>query len=238
MNKDALIYYSYIYNGDYYKIYQAIIENKPYQKLEIENVITILDKDYPQEFLYLKEKPFVLYYKGNLDLLHKRKIAIVGSRNINDKFFDITKIVSDKLKNKYTLVSGLALGVDSIVHKANTNNTIAILGCGINYYYPLKNKLLQQEIENYGLVLSEYPNDTLPLKHHFRFRNRMIAALGDKLLVTYARKNSGTFITINYALNLNKEIYVVPCDIFEDSYNNHLINEGANILFLKDLELI
>lgn len=239
MNKDALIYYSHKYNGEYSQIIKAIQKQEKYEILNLKNVITILDKEYPKEFLSLQQKPLVLYYKGNIDLLKCEKIGIVGSRNINqNNQMNIIKIM-DELNPEYVTVSGLARGVDTLVHRHTKNyRSIAILGCGIDYYYPKENKCLYQILENKGLIISEYPKNVKPLKYHFPFRNRLIVALSKFLIIPHIKKQSGTMISVDYALDLGKEVYVSSVNFLDEAfcYNNQLIKEGANILTISDLK--
>lgn len=238
MNKDALIYYSFKYNGEYNAIVKAIKNDEPYKILKLDNVFTILDKCYPAEFLTLDNPPFVLYYKGDLSLLKKNKVAVVGSRIIDDKIKNNTIKIVDELNKNYITVSGLAKGVDAIAHFYCKNyQSIAFLGCGIDYIYPLENKYLYDLLTKNGLIISEYPKDVAPLKYHFPFRNRLIVALGLFLVVPFIKDKSGTMTSVEMALNLGKEIYVLGMNLLDDEYcyNNKLIKEGANILTLDDL---
>lgn len=238
MNKEALIYYSYIYRGDYHKIVKAIANAEPYHKIDIKNCFTIYDDVYPKEFLELKKPPFVIYYYGNLSLLKKDKVSIVGSRKVSKNGCFTTKKITDYLKQKYVIVSGMAKGVDSIAHvSAIDSGSIAVIGSGIDYIYPKENKALYYSLIKNGLVLSEYPKDVLPYAYHFPFRNRLIVALGKKLVITHSRINSGTFTSVNEALELGRDIYVAPYHFLDDDSDgsNVLIEEGANIITINNL---
>jgi DNA processing protein len=142
------------------------------------------------------------------------------------------------LAKKYVIVSGLAKGIDALSHleSLRVNSTIAILGCGIDYVYPVENKTLYRSIEENGLILSEYPSLSLPLKHHFPHRNRIVAALGKAVVVIQADLKSGTMITVNEALNLGKEVYTIPYELssIEGQGCNLLIQQGANMILDDD----
>lgn len=240
MNKDALIYYSYKHDGDYNKILKAIKNKEDYQKIEVD-AITIFDDEYPKDFFKLKNPPFVFYYKGDLRLLKKRKISIVGSRIINEYSKSVTSFIVKNLIDRYVTCSGLAKGIDSLVHSLSLETgTIAIIGCGIKYIYPKENKTLYENIKQKGLIISEYPDFVKPYAKNFPFRNRLIAALGEKIIVPSCKENSGTMYTVNEALELNKVIYACPTNFFENEFTgcNQLIQEGAEILMFNEISQI
>ena len=127
----------------------------------------------------------------------------------------------------------MAKGIDAVAHYQAIKNgrSIGILGCGIDRVYPKENLMLFQLMKDHQLLLSEYPGLVAPHRHHFPFRNRLIAALGSCLIVTEAQIKSGTLLTVNEALELNREVYVVPYNLGnEESGCNYLIKQGANII--------
>lgn len=230
MNRELLISYSFYYSGEYDKIINAINNKTNVPLVNVPNTITIFDDEYPKEFLNLKYPPLVLYYHGNLSLLKESSISVVGSRLPCEYALKATKYLVLNNQDK-VIISGLAKGIDACAHE-NATKTIGILGCGIDYVYPKCNLELIERIKNTGLVLSEYPAFTKPLGYHFPFRNRIIACLGQKLYVMQSNIKSGTMSTINEALELGREVRVLPYDIFNEfGYNNnHLINEGAMMI--------
>lgn len=230
MDRNKLISYSFYNLGEYDKIIKAINENADVPLVNISNVITIFDSEYPKSLLHLRYPPMVLYYKGNLELLKEDAIAIVGSRNPCEYALHATKALVKANKDK-VIVSGLAKGIDACAH-INAKKTIGILGCGIDYIYPRCNYDLIKQMEIEGLILSEYPSFSKPLGYHFPFRNRLIACLSSKTYVMQSTLKSGTMTTVNEALELGREIKVLPYDIFNSfgANNNHLIYEGANII--------
>ena len=227
MNRELLISYSFYYLGEYDKILKAINENIDVPIVNIPNAITIFDEEYPKQLLNLKCPPMVLYYKGNLNLLKDEAIGIVGSRQACEYAIKATECLVQANCNK-VIVSGLAKGIDACAHE-NALKTIGILGCGIDYIYPRCNYDLIKKVEKNGLLLSEYPGMSKPLGYHFPFRNRLIACLSSKVYVMQSTFASGTMTTINEALELGKEVRVLPYDIFNvfGENNNHLIYEGA-----------
>jgi len=235
MNKDKLISYSYFFNGEYDQIVKAIRENIDVPIVDIANCLTIFDSNYPKRLLNLTKPPLVLYYKGNIDLINEECISVVGSRNACDYALEATKYLVMN-KNDNVIVSGLAKGIDACAHEY-AKKTIGVLGCGIDYVYPLVNKDLFKRICNNGLIISEYPANVKPLAYHFPFRNRIISALSNDVYVMQSSKLSGTMTTINEALEIGANIKVLPYSIFDENgiHNNHLINEGAQMIEREEI---
>ena len=237
MNKEKLIAYSLFYDGEYFAILKAIQNNIEVPNIIVENAITIFDDIYPKRLLDLKYPPFVLYYKGNLDLLKQENISIVGSRNACGYALKATKMLVDAHKDK-VIISGLALGIDRQAHVC-ASKSIGILGCGIDYIYPYKNLDIYQTLHNNGLLLSEYPLMVKPLAYHFPFRNRIIASLTETVYIMQSNANSGTMTTVNEALELGRNIKVLPYDIFNEYgiNNNRLIYEGAEPIVIDNIAI-
>ena len=143
------------------------------------------------------------------------------------------KLVIDLVNNGYSIISGLAKGIDAIAHKTcleNDGNTIAVIGSGLNYIYPKENYYLYKEIGKNGLIISEYPDFVKPIAFHYPSRNRIIAGICDSILVTEAKNKSGTMITVKYGLDCGKDIFAVPSEACLDSGCNKLIKEGAQLV--------
>ncbi|MCR4854792.1 MAG: DNA-protecting protein DprA [Erysipelotrichaceae bacterium] len=235
MNREKLISYSFYCGGEYGEILKAVREDRDVRCLRIENALTIFDDGYPKELLDLKYPPFVLYYKGDLKLLCEEKYAIVGSRDPCAYALKATEGLARHHKDK-VLVSGLAKGIDACAHR-NAEKTIGILGCGIDYIYPRCNEDLIRDVAERGLILSEYPSLSKPLAFHFPFRNRIIAALSQKVCIMQSRARSGTMTSVNEALELGRQICVLPYDIFteEGVQNNQMIYEGAQPILREEI---
>ncbi len=202
-------------------------------KYEIKE-LNINDERYPAKLRCIYNPPTKLYYIGDLDLLNNKSLAIIGCRNASKYGLKIAGIFSQELsKEKVTIISGFARGIDSEAHKKAINNegkTIAILGNGIDIIYPWENEdLFVDIISKGGLILSEFEAGTKPLKENFPKRNRLVSGLSDGVIVVEAKRRSGTMITVDYALEQGKDVYVVPGNI--DSLNsegtNELIKQGA-----------
>ncbi len=235
--RNLLISLAIKYQGDYFKIKKAI-KNKEMasENIATQKAITILDQEYPKQLLDLEYPPLVLFYQGNISLLKNDLIAVVGSRNYSEYGKRCTIDIVERLNKEYVIVSGLAKGIDSIAH-IHAEKSIAVLGNGLNCYYPYENKNLYHQMQNSQLIISEYPLDVKPRKHHFPFRNRIIAALCRSIIVTEASYKSGTMITVNEGLTLNRDIYAVPYG-YDESVNcgtNILIQQGANILTQENI---
>ena len=201
-------------------------------------------KYYPGRLRNIDDPPKELYCLGNLELLnYKNNIAMIGSRNCSSYGERAAKDFAYNLaKEDICIVSGLAKGIDSFSHIGALNakgKTIAVLGSGLDNIYPKENiKLVEEIIKNNGLVISEYPLGTKPLKYHFPARNRIISGLSDSILVVEARKNSGTNITVDFALEQGKDVFVIPGNIYSKTSDgtNFLITEGAiPVLSYKDV---
>ncbi|WWY80920.1 DNA-processing protein DprA [Pediococcus pentosaceus] len=204
-------------------------------------ILTILDEMYPKLLREIYCPPTVLFYNGNLSLLsHQRTIAIVGARMMTSYGEQAIKcLIPGVVANQLTTVSGLAKGVDALVHEAtlaNAGSTIAVIGNGLDITYPKQNAQLQNRIQKEGLILSEYPQGARPLRHHFVERNRIIAGLTTATCVVEARKNSGSLITASLALTENRNVLAIPGSIFSGNSQgtNQLIAAGARPLIELD----
>ena len=250
--KTILVSLANLYEGNWDDMYKHIASNKKISEEEVlksfsninSKVITIMDSDlYPKDFNHISHPPFVLFYYGNISLLKaKNRLAVVGSRQCSNYGKKITETILNELHNKIdtlTIVSGMARGIDAIAMRTaikNGDNVIAVLGSGIDNPYPKENVDIYDYCKNSqkGLVISEYPLITKPFKENFPVRNRIIAGLCDCLFVPEAEIKSGTSISIKYALEDGKEIFVAPHQLFSNSLNNILLRDGAGICINAD----
>ncbi|MBN2816252.1 MAG: DNA-protecting protein DprA [Campylobacterales bacterium] len=176
----------------------------------------------------IKQYPKQLFYKGDISLVDKFKISIVGSRQPNQYARHKTQELVSKLTNVgVCIVSGGAIGIDAIAHKAaGASNTIMVAATGLDKRYPAINAKLIEELEHNGLVLSQFEAGTPSRKYNFVLRNEVVVALGEVLIVSYADKNSGTMRSVEYALKMGKKVYVLPHRIGESEGTNKLLEEG------------
>ncbi|PHQ65190.1 MAG: DNA processing protein DprA [Sulfurimonas sp.] len=185
-------------------------------------------QDHIFELEAMKSYPKKLFYSGNLELLKKTKISIIGSRKPSKYSRSLTHQLSSSLsRNGICIVSGGAMGIDAIAHKgAGESNTISVLPCGINIKYPAINKNLLSNIEKDGLLLSQFEEDFRATPWSFVVRNELVVALGDVLVVAEAELNSGSMRSIEFALKMNKDIYVFAHRIGESVATNELLKSG------------
>ncbi|MDQ7046209.1 MAG: DNA-processing protein DprA [Sulfurovum sp.] len=176
----------------------------------------------------MKKYPKTLFYKGNLTLLQRPKVSIVGTRNPSNYTREFTYSLARALgKRGVCIVSGAAMGVDAIAHAgAGEDNTIAVLGNGLDIRYPMLNKSLIENIEKNGLLMSQFDDGFRATGWSFVVRNELVVALGDILIVTEADLKSGSMRSIEYALKMGKEIFVLPQRLGESLGTNTLLSEG------------
>jgi DNA processing protein len=177
----------------------------------------------------MKHYPKELYYKGDLSLLKRRRVAIVGSRKPNQYARELThKLASSLAAAGVVVVSGGAIGTDIIAHKgAGAKNTIMVAGTGLDKRYPAINKNVIEEIEQQGLVLSQFRSGVASKRYNFPLRNELLVALGEVLVVIYADRQSGSMRSVEYAKKMGKEIYVLPHRMGESDGTNDLLEEGS-----------
>ncbi|MDD2364647.1 MAG: DNA-processing protein DprA [Desulfuromonadaceae bacterium] len=198
-------------------------------------LVTYLSSDYPKSLFEIHDPPPFLYVKGKIRS-RELSIAIVGSRRATSYGLMTTGKLAEALAaNGVCIVSGLARGVDTAAHKGAINaggRTIGVLGCGVDNVYPPENRLLFEQMEESGCVVSEFPLGTQPLAENFPRRNRIISGLSRAVLVVEAAEKSGSLITAKYALEHGRDVYAVPGNIsFATSRGcNRLIKEGAKLV--------
>ena len=181
-----------------------------------------------QELEAMKKYPKKLFYKGNLKLLQKRKVSIIGTRRPNSYTKKFTHQLSQNLsKRDVIVVSGAAIGVDAIAHtSANSSNTIAVVANGLDIKYPAINTKLINSIEKDGLILSSYENGQMARNYTFVHRNEIVVALGEILIVTEADEKSGSLTSVKYALEMGKKVYTLPHRLNESLGTQKLVSKG------------
>jgi len=207
-------------------------------------ILCVDDADYPSRLREIPNPPPFIFVRGVLPLLHK-SIGVVGTRGMTDYGRMATeKMVGDLVRNGFTIVSGLALGVDACAHGTTLKNggpTVAVLGCGVDIIYPAEHSNLAERIlQNGGAIVSEHPLGTPALRHHFPLRNRIISGLSRGVLIVEGGVKSGALITARYALEQGREVFAVPNDITKRdlSGTNHLIRRGEAKLVEKAQDIL
>ena len=196
---------------------------------------SILDEIYPWDLSEIYNPPALLFYQGNIDLLELPKVAVVGSRDSSKLGNQSVQKIIKELNNELIIVSGLARGIDTAAHMAalqNGGRTIAVIGTGLDVFYPKANKKLQSYIGKNHLVLSEYGPGEQPLKFHFPERNRIIAGLSRGVIVAEAKMRSGSLITCERAMEEGRDVFAIPGSILDGKSDgcHHLIQEGAKCI--------
>ena len=202
------------------------------------HIMLLSDNDYPKLLREISSAPPILFIKGNKELLSKAQVAMVGSRgasNIGKQ--TASRFAAELSRLNFVVTSGLALGIDTASHQGalsvGKNTTIAVLGQGLNMIYPKQNcKLADSIVFNSGALVSEFPTGVMPLAINFPRRNRIISGLSLGVVVIEASINSGSLITVNYALEQGKEIFAVPGSIYDQNVQgcHKLIKQGAKLV--------
>ena len=221
------------------------------------DIISIYDEEYPRILKEIYDPPISLYCRGDKTILNQKAIGIVGCREATEYGKNAAKYFAYHLaKQEINIISGLAKGIDSYAHigaicaKKEENNppiksylhvekikgsgkTIAVVGNGLDIVYPKENEMLaKQIIEEGGAILSEYPLGIKPDKMNFPARNRIISGMSKGILVVEAKEKSGTLITVDFALEQGRDVFVVPGNInsLHSVGTNRLIQQGAKLV--------
>lgn len=223
-----------IISEEYRQDLDKYIEYMEKQKI---NMVTINDEEYPENLRVIDDHPMYLYTKGNIELLNKKAVAIVGTRNCTNYGKKVAYDMASKLvRSNIVVISGLAKGIDTFSHIGTLNkkaSTIAVLGSGIDEIYPKENKKLAQEILNKeGLIISEYIMGSKIEKTNFPARNRIISGISSGVLVVEAPRRSGALITADFALEQGKEVFAIPGNI------NNIFSKGTNQLLKEGAKLV
>lgn len=207
-------------------------------KLRGINHVTLDDERYPLLLAEIHDPPYIIFMKGDSSLIHRRALGIVGSRKSSRYTYESLKEIIPLLKN-LSVVSGLAYGADEAAHRLCLTNdipTIGVLAFGHDHHYPKSTYDLRTEMERHHLTISEYPPATSVDKWRFVARNRIIAGLSEGVLVTEAEEKSGSLITLEMAVNENRNTYCLPGNITSklSKGTNLRIQEGAEIVLTAE----
>ena len=195
-------------------------------------IITCFDDDYPALLKEIFDPPILLYVKGALPKDSAVYLAVVGSREASPHGLEMAAVMGRDLAGAgAVVVSGLARGIDSAAHRGalETGRTVAVLGCGLARMYPPENKKLAEDISKKGALVSEFAMKDGPELFHFPMRNRIISGLSRALVVVEAREKSGALITVGYALEQGRDVYVLPGNAGSKKTlgSNGLLKQGA-----------
>jgi DNA processing protein len=200
------------------------------------NVLTCRDAAYPARLKEIYDYPPVIYYRGSLLPVDEWCVAVVGTRRATVYGKQVTEeIVTDLARNRITIVSGLARGIDTIAHRSALEaggRSMAVFASGLDIVYPAENASLAHNIMEQGALISEYPLGTRPRAEYFPRRNRILSGLSLGVLITEAGDTSGAMITARMALEQNREVFAVPGSILSvvSRGTNGLIQEGAKLV--------
>lgn len=199
--------------------------------------LTYFDKNYPQLLKEIYDFPYIIFYKGNKQLFnYPHTLAVIGSRKSTSYTTQALEYLFPSFKQlKMTIISGLAYGADNVAHQVALKNqlpTIGVLGFGHSYHYPKSTFKTRESVEREGLVISEYPPHSPISRYKFPERNRLISGLARGLLIIEAEEISGSQITVDCALEQNRNVYVLPGSMFNPMTKSNLLRlqEGAQVV--------
>lgn len=192
------------------------------------------DDRYPEAFRQMNDPPALLFYQGDPDCLMGKCISIIGTRNASPNSVEATRKIARELSNSgVTIISGLAVGIDTAAHMGcleGTSPTAGLMACGLDVDYPVESSQLKERIiKQGGVLLSEYPPGCPAMSWHFQFRNRLIAALAKAVVMMEGRIRSGSMLTVQHALDQGKDVYAYPGNIGSEWAEgaHQLLREGA-----------
>lgn len=218
-------------------LFNTINPQEAWEKLEKRKISYTYygDEDYPEKFIDIPDPPFGIFYKGKLPESGSKSVAVIGTRACSSYgAYMAEKIAGELAERGVNIISGMALGIDGIAQQAALKaggKSYGVLGSGVDVIYPKSNENLYHQLILDGGVISEYPPSTEPKKWLFPPRNRLISALSDVVVVVEANEKSGTFITVDMALEQGREVYAVPgrCTDRMSTGCNRLLRQGAGL---------
>ncbi|MEN3365413.1 MAG: processing protein [Burkholderiales bacterium] len=199
-------------------------------------IVTLADAVYPAALLNIPDPPLLLYVKGRLDLLSRPAIAVVGSRNATAQGVANAEKFSEVLSHGgLTIISGLALGIDTAAHKGGLRgrgSTVAVIGTGADIVYPARNRGLAHQLADEGCIISEYPLGTPAIASNFPRRNRIVSGLSRGVLVIEAAAQSGSLITARMAGDQGRDVFAIPGSIHSP------LSKGCHLLIKQGAKLV
>ncbi len=231
---------------------RSILEQTVFRRAETElervinnnlDVLFFTDEAYPYRLKQCHDAPILIYKKGNIDLNKHRYLAVVGTRNASTYGKKLTAdLIDDCINKDIVIVSGMAFGIDIAAHRQAVKNkisTIAVLGHGLDIFYPAQHKETALAMLDNGCWLSEYPFETMPDRENFPSRNRIVAGMCDAVVVVEAAKKGGALITADIAHSYARDVFAYPGrigDTFSEGCNNLIrFNQGSLITSAADI---
>ncbi len=200
-------------------------------------LLTWDEPEYPARLREIYDPPPLLYVRGNIELLNRHLISVVGARRPTPYGNQMAERISKDLADRGLVISsGLARGIDASAHKGALNSatgaTIGVLGCGIDVVYPKENRKIFEQMEQRGAIISEFPIGTFPAPQNFPIRNRIIAGMALGVVVVEGAQYSGSLITARLAMEFGREVFGVPGHVTQPSSfgPNQLIKQGAKLV--------
>jgi DNA processing protein len=200
-------------------------------------LLTWDEPEYPSRLREIYDPPPLLYVKGNIELLNRHTISVVGARRPTPYGNQMAERLAKDLADRgLVIVSGLARGIDASAHRGALSSvngaTIGVLGCGIDVVYPKENKKIFAEMERRGAIISEFPMGTFPAPQNFPIRNRIIAGMALGVVIVEGAQYSGSLITARLAMEFGREVYGIPGNATQPSSfgPNQLIKQGAKLV--------
>ncbi len=237
--RDILLYFSIKYDGDWEKIFKAIESNEKIEPISFKEFkskyknkfITILDSKYPNNLKSISKPPFVIFFKGNLELLRKKAIWVFGISDIKVSQIKINKLIIETQENNLIIVNGEKYQFEKMINnkliKNNYSNQIIVKNSGIDFF-SRDNEALEKIIKNKGLIISEYPNIVFPTENKWIESNRIKTGLTKSMLLVNSLKNEFIFSILRNHIKENREIYCLeeknPNTL---NHNSTLIKNGA-----------
>lgn len=218
---------------------QPLCLAEEFERKEIK-LITRDNHTFPKQLLQITNIPCILYYCGDISLLSSKALAVVGSRRATQYGIKQAKDMSMQLAGcGLTIISGMARGIDAAAHEGALEargKTVAVMGSGLDVPYPRENIALFRRIKDEGLVISEFPAGTEPLKFNFPIRNRIISGISLGVFIIEARAKSGTLITCDHALEQGKEVFALPGPVTSPNSIGtlRLIQNGAKLVICAE----
>jgi len=228
------------------KTIEKVVSSETFQKAEEQmkylsnhegKAVVFHSDEYPKRLKHFDSSPLVLYHKGNMNLNHKRTVAIIGTRKPTEQGkINCEKLIEGLQDYGVQIISGLAFGIDTCAHKKSveTNTeTIGVMGHGLDILYPAENRKLVSKMIDNGGILTEFPINTRPDRENFPMRNRIIASMSDVVIVVESKRKGGSIITAEFANTYSKDVFAIPgrtTDEASEGCNKLIKQHKANLL--------